>query len=102
VSGKSAIAQIPRRAVIGAIRAYQVLISPLFGPTCRFRPTCSAYAITSVERFGALRGGWLAAKRIGRCHPWNPGGFDPVPDSLPVKRSHTEGHDADRASAGDS
>jgi putative membrane protein insertion efficiency factor len=68
-----------RKIVTLPIRAYQLLISPLFGPTCRFSPTCSAYAITSVERYGVLKGGWMAIKRVGRCHPWNPGGYDPVP-----------------------
>jgi uncharacterized protein len=74
---------IGRRLAIGLIRGYQVLISPLFPPSCRFTPTCSSYAITSVERFGVFRGGWLAAKRIGRCHPWNEGGHDPVPQEYP-------------------
>ncbi len=74
---------------MGLIRGYQVLISPLLGPSCRFRPTCSAYAITSLERFGVVQGGWLAAKRIGRCHPWNSGGFDPVPETLPSKSTNT-------------
>lgn len=64
------------------IRAYRLLISPLLGPRCRFHPTCSAYALEAIERFGALRGGWLAVKRISRCHPWHPGGYDPVPQSL--------------------
>lgn len=61
------------------IRAYQVLISPLFPPSCRFTPTCSNYALQAIDSHGVLRGGWLAVKRIGRCHPWNPGGYDPVP-----------------------
>ncbi|MDO9557661.1 MAG: membrane protein insertion efficiency factor YidD [Coriobacteriia bacterium] len=61
------------------IRVYQRLISPLVPPTCRFHPTCSAYAIMAIERHGIFRGGWLALKRVGRCHPWNPGGYDPVP-----------------------
>lgn len=65
-------------AVIG-IRMYQRVISPMFPPTCRFMPTCSNYALTAIERHGLLKGGWLAVKRIGRCHPWNPGGYDPVP-----------------------
>lgn len=71
--------KLPRMAVTGLIRAYQVLISPLTPPSCRFTPTCSAYAITSVERYGVFRGGWLALRRIARCHPWSPGGYDPVP-----------------------
>ena len=71
-----------RWTVTMAIKGYQRAISPLFPSTCRFHPSCSAYALTSVERFGVLRGGWLAAKRIGRCHPFNPGGYDPVPETL--------------------
>jgi putative membrane protein insertion efficiency factor len=70
---------LPRRAVALAIRGYQRFISPLTAPSCRFTPTCSAYALTSVERYGVVRGGWLALRRIARCHPWNPGGYDPVP-----------------------
>jgi putative membrane protein insertion efficiency factor len=61
------------------IRAYQLVLSPLLGPRCRFYPSCSHYAIEAIETHGALRGSWLSAKRICRCHPFNPGGFDPVP-----------------------
>jgi putative membrane protein insertion efficiency factor len=61
------------------VRLYQRFVSPLRPPTCRFYPSCSAYAVTALERFGPLRGGWLAARRLGRCHPWTPGGVDPVP-----------------------
>jgi putative membrane protein insertion efficiency factor len=63
------------------IRFYQWFMSPLLGPNCRFHPTCSAYALEAVERHGALDGSWMAAKRICRCHPWNDGGYDPVPDA---------------------
>ncbi|MBN2247143.1 MAG: membrane protein insertion efficiency factor YidD [Coriobacteriia bacterium] len=65
-------------ALVG-ITVYRRLISPLFPPSCRFTPTCSAYAYTAIERHGLARGGLLALKRIARCHPWNPGGDDPVP-----------------------
>ncbi len=61
------------------IQMYQVLISPLFPPSCRFQPTCSHYAIAAIEQFGVLRGGWMSIKRILRCHPFHPGGYDPVP-----------------------
>ena len=61
------------------IRGYQLLISPLLPATCRYTPTCSSYALTAVEQFGALRGGWMAIKRIVRCNPWHKGGYDPVP-----------------------
>ena len=62
------------------IRGYQLMISPMLGSNCRFSPTCSAYAMQAIERFGFFRGGWLSARRIARCHPFHPGGFDPVPD----------------------
>jgi putative membrane protein insertion efficiency factor len=68
-----------RRIFTALIRAYQWLISPLLGPNCRFSPTCSEYAVTAITEYGVLRGGWLALRRIGRCHPFNPGGWDPVP-----------------------
>jgi putative membrane protein insertion efficiency factor len=61
------------------IRGYQLALSPLFGPRCRFYPSCSHYALEAIEVHGALRGSWLAAKRIFRCHPFHDGGFDPVP-----------------------
>jgi putative membrane protein insertion efficiency factor len=61
------------------IRAYQLVLSPLLGPRCRFYPSCSHYAIEAIESHGALRGSWMSAKRICRCHPFNAGGFDPVP-----------------------
>ena len=64
------------------IRGYQLAISPLLGPRCRFYPSCSHYAIEAIETHGALRGSWLTVKRISRCHPWHEGGFDPVPACL--------------------
>lgn len=63
------------------IRAYQLLVSPLLGPRCRFYPSCSAYAVEALQTHGPLKGTWLAGRRLLRCHPWNPGGLDPVPPS---------------------
>lgn len=68
-----------RRMLIALLRAYQYGVSPFLGRNCRFYPNCSEYAIEAVERHGGPRGTWLAAKRLCRCHPWHPGGFDPVP-----------------------
>lgn len=70
--------------LVGFIRAYQRFISPLLGPRCRFYPTCSQYAVEAIERHGPVKGGWLALRRIVRCHPLNPGGHDPVPQHLPT------------------
>ncbi len=76
--------------LLGLIRSYQVLISPLLPPACRFQPTCSQYALEAIARFGPLQGSWLATCRICRCHPWHPGGFDPVPP-VPDSRNVDEG-----------
>jgi putative membrane protein insertion efficiency factor len=65
--------------LMALIRGYRLLVSPLFPPTCRFTPTCSQYALTAIERFGPVKGTWLAVRRVARCHPLNPGGYDPVP-----------------------
>ncbi|CAD5926851.1 Putative membrane protein insertion efficiency factor [Planktothrix agardhii] len=65
--------------LITLIRGYRLLISPLFPPVCRFHPTCSQYAIEALETFGIVQGSWLALKRILRCHPYHPGGYDPIP-----------------------
>lgn len=75
----------------GAIRGYQLLISPVLPPHCRFSPSCSAYALEAVSRFGPLTGAWMAVRRILRCHPWGGQGFDPVPspaDPNPADNSH--------------
>jgi len=61
------------------IRAYQVLVSPVIGPACRFAPSCSQYALEAVARYGVIKGSGLAVRRLLRCHPWGGGGFDPVP-----------------------
>jgi putative membrane protein insertion efficiency factor len=71
----------PRTWLVGLIRIYQKLVSPTLGANCRFQPTCSSYAAGAIARFGILRGGWLAVKRIGRCHPLRAGGYDPVPEN---------------------
>jgi putative membrane protein insertion efficiency factor len=70
-----------RGLIKAIIQTYRWLISPLLGPSCRFYPTCSAYALDALDRHGALHGSWLAVRRLLRCHPFNPGGFDPVPDT---------------------
>jgi hypothetical protein len=67
------------KLLILLVRGYQVGISPLLPASCRYYPTCSAYAVEAIERHGAARGGWLALRRIARCHPFRAGGFDPVP-----------------------
>jgi uncharacterized protein len=67
------------RSLMLMIRGYQIGLSPYFGTQCRFAPTCSHYAIDALKNYGALKGSWLTACRLGRCHPWNPGGYDPVP-----------------------
>ena len=68
-----------KRIVIFLIRLYQRFLSPLLASSCRFQPTCSHYTLEAVDRYGVIKGLWLGAKRIGRCHPFNPGGYDPVP-----------------------
>ena len=71
-----------KKSLLFLIRIYRNYISPLFPPSCRFQPTCSQYGLEAIERFGAVRGGYLTIKRIFRCHPFCKGGYDPVPNSL--------------------
>ncbi|GAP64103.1 hypothetical protein ARMA_2526 [Ardenticatena maritima] len=68
-----------KRLALGLIRFYQRYISPLTGPTCRFQPTCSHYTYEAIEKYGVIKGMWLGIRRILRCHPFHPGGYDPVP-----------------------
>lgn len=65
--------------VLALLRAYQYALSPFLGRRCRFFPSCSEYTVEAVQKYGAARGGWLGVKRLCRCHPWHPGGYDPVP-----------------------
>ena len=76
-----------RAALIALVKGYRYVVSPLIGPCCRFHPTCSEYAIGALRRYGPLRGTLLAAWRIARCHPWHPGGYDPVPSGPPAAGS---------------
>ena len=92
------------RALIALVRFYQLAISSWTPPSCRFNPTCSSYAIEAIERHGPGKGGWLALKRIGKCHPWGGHGFDPVPapdeDEQRVLEDRTERTRVDRLVAG--
>ncbi|WP_079709552.1 membrane protein insertion efficiency factor YidD [Paraliobacillus ryukyuensis] len=73
--------------LIGIIRFYQKFISPMTSPSCRFQPTCSQYSLESVRRFGAMKGTYLSVRRILKCHPFHPGGFDPVPEKKSKRRT---------------
>jgi len=86
------IDDIPKRAALAAIRLYQLTLSPFIGRQCRFHPSCSHYAAEAIANFGVIRGSLLALRRLSRCHPFHPGGFDPVPEVVspaasPVKES---------------
>jgi len=78
-----------RIVLTALIRGYRYLISPMLGPNCRFFPSCSCYAQEAIETHGAMKGSYLAARRILRCHPWHPGGYDPVPAAAPALSSNT-------------
>jgi putative membrane protein insertion efficiency factor len=78
-----------RRFLLTSIRIYQWTLSPLIGRSCRFYPTCSCYTSEAIERFGSVRGTYLGARRILRCHPWHAGGYDPVPQLKPAVRGDT-------------
>jgi uncharacterized protein len=78
--------------LIWLVRGYQLILAPLEAPSCRFYPSCSAYAITALERYGPLKGTWLAVRRLLRCHPWNPGGVDHVPEKALTRPLERAGH----------
>lgn len=82
------VAEIPKFIALRAIRVYQIVLSPFIGNQCRFHPSCSQYAMEAIDTHGVLRGSWLGAKRLGRCHPFHPGGFDPVPSGPLCQRVH--------------
>ncbi len=69
-----------RRLVVGFIKLYQLLLSPILGQNCRFQPTCSHYASQAIDRFGVIKGGYLSLRRLIKCHPFHEGGYDPVPE----------------------
>lgn len=80
---------LPRNAVIAVLRVYRAILSPLYGDVCRYYPSCSAYALGAVQEHGVARGGWLATRRLARCHPWAEGGIDDVPvhEHSPYRRT---------------
>lgn len=87
---------LPRLVLVALLRVYQTVVSPMTGPTCRYYPSCSQYALVAVQRHGALRGTWLAGRRLLRCHPWAAGGVDDVPPARP-SHSCADEHETDRA-----
>jgi putative membrane protein insertion efficiency factor len=95
------LVRLPATVVVLLLRLWQLVVSPLYGQTCRFYPSCSSYALEAVDRHGLVRGGWLAIRRLGRCHPWNPGGVDLVPpratSAAPASAQHEERHLTDPA-----
>lgn len=82
------IVRLPGRVLLGLLWLYQRFISPLTPPSCRYYPSCSQYAVIAVRRHGALRGSWLAVRRLGRCHPWTAGGVDDVPPARETSAQH--------------
>ena len=97
--GPVAVARkVPSMLLVGLIRLYQTFVSPLTPPSCRYYPSCSSYAVVALQRHGLVRGGWLAVRRLARCHPWTPGGVDDVPPAREPKLAHPVGphtHGAD-------
>lgn len=91
VRGALWIALVPRNVVVLVLRGYRAAISPLYGDVCRYYPSCSAYALGSVQEHGVVKGGWLAARRLARCHPWAEGGIDdwPVNENSTYRRTRS-------------
>lgn len=92
------VRRFPALVLVGLVRVYQTFISPLTPPSCRYYPSCSSYAVVALQRHGLLRGGWLAVRRLARCHPWTPGGIDDVPPAREPQLAHPVGphaHGAD-------
>jgi hypothetical protein len=87
--------ELPGWMIRGLIRFYQLTLSPFIGNRCRFHPSCSHYAMEAVETHGALKGSWLALRRLGRCHPFHPGGFDPVPAAGEARDPEVSSQSAD-------
>lgn len=88
--------------LIGFLKAYRTLISPLYGQVCRYHPSCSAYALGAVTEHGAMRGVWLSVRRLARCHPWAAGGYDPVPPTQhgsPTQQDSLDRHRHPRTSS---
>jgi putative membrane protein insertion efficiency factor len=85
------LATLLRALLIGFVRGYQLIFRPIFGSNCRFTPSCSDYALAAVREYGAVRGGYLATRRILRCNPWHPGGDDPVPPRDTCDHDHSPG-----------
>jgi uncharacterized protein len=81
------LGRVPRAIAIAFVRVYQLVLRPWLGPRCRFHPSCSCYATEALAEHGVWHGGWLAMRRISRCHPWHAGGFDPVPRALSPSRT---------------
>lgn len=90
---RARLMKLPRQMLVGLVQIYRYTVSPLIGPRCRYLPTCSEYAREALEKHGVVRGGWLALRRIGRCHPWKwlggGSGYDPVPEA----KEHHGHHD---------
>ena len=86
----TALQRAPRLLFVALVLAYQLVLSPMVGPVCRYAPSCSSYAVQALLAHGALRGSWLAARRLLRCHPWAAGGWDPVPPARTPPSAHPE------------